>query len=105
MTTMANDFKIAVVIPCYKVKEHILKVIADIGDEVSFIYAVDDKCPEKSGEYILENCKDKRVRVLFNQENQGVGGAVIHGYKVGLTEGADVFVKVYGDGQMDPTLI
>ncbi|ELO2527096.1 glycosyltransferase family 2 protein [Escherichia coli] len=105
MTTMANDFKIAVVIPCYKVKEHILKVIADIGDEVSFIYAVDDKCPEKSGEYILENCKDKRVRVLFNQENQGVGGAVINGYKVGLTEGADVFVKVDGDGQMDPTLI
>lgn len=105
MTTMANDFKIAVVIPCYKVKDHILKVIEDIGDEVSAIYAVDDKCPDQSGEFILQNCTDKRVRVLFNEENQGVGGAVIHGYKVGLAEGADVFVKVDGDGQMDPALI
>lgn len=105
MTNMANDFKIAVVIPCYKVKEHILKVIEDIGDEVSAIYAVDDKCPDHSGEFILQNCTDKRVRVLFNEENQGVGGAVIHGYEVGLAEGADVFVKVDGDGQMDPTLI
>ncbi|WP_052332687.1 glycosyltransferase family 2 protein [Phytobacter massiliensis] len=102
---MANDFKIAVVIPCYKVKDHILKVIEDIGDEVSAIYAVDDKCPDQSGEFILQNCTDKRVRVLFNEENQGVGGAVIHGYKVGLAEGADVFVKVDGDGQMDPSLI
>ncbi|WP_458046656.1 glycosyltransferase family 2 protein [Phytobacter sp. AG2a] len=100
-----NDFKIAVVIPCYKVKDHILKVIADIGDEVSMIYAVDDKCPDNSGEFILNNCSDKRVRVLFNEENQGVGGAVLHGYKVGLAEGADVFVKVDGDGQMDPALI
>lgn len=105
MITMANDLKIAVVIPCYKVKEHILKVIADIGNEVSIIYIVDDKCPDKSGEYVLENCKDKRVRVLFNHENQGVGGAVLHGYRVGLSEGADVFVKVDGDGQMDPSLI
>ncbi|MGY6028838.1 Undecaprenyl-phosphate mannosyltransferase [Phytobacter sp. AG2a] len=105
MTTIVNDFKIAVVIPCYKVKDHILKVIADIGDEVSMIYAVDDKCPDNSGEFILNNCSDKRVRVLFNEENQGVGGAVLHGYKVGLAEGADVFVKVDGDGQMDPALI
>jgi len=105
MTTIVNDFKIAVVIPCYKVKDHILKVIADIGDEVSLIYAVDDKCPDNSGEFILNNCSDKRVRVLFNEENQGVGGAVLHGYKVGLAEGADVFVKVDGDGQMDPALI
>lgn len=105
MTTIVNDFKIAVVIPCYKVKDHILKVIADIGDEVSMIYAVDDKCPDNSGEFILNNCTDKRVRVLFNEENQGVGGAVLHGYKVGLAEGADVFVKVDGDGQMDPALI
>lgn len=105
MTTMVNDFKVAVVIPCYKVKDHILKVIADIGDEVSMIYAVDDKCPDNSGEFILNNCTDKRVRVLFNEENQGVGGAVLHGYKVGLAEGADVFVKVDGDGQMAPALI
>ncbi|WBM72089.1 glycosyltransferase family 2 protein [Buttiauxella sp. WJP83] len=100
-----EKLKIAVVIPCYKVKDHILDVISNIGDEVDTIYAVDDKCPESSGQFILDNCTDSRVQVLFNNVNKGVGGAVIHGYQQGLVDGIDIFVKVDGDGQMDPALI
>ena len=42
---------IAVVIPSYRVKKHILSVIAGIGPEVSRIYVVDDRCPEGSGKF------------------------------------------------------
>jgi glycosyltransferase involved in cell wall biosynthesis len=35
----------------------------------------------------------------------GVGGAVKTGYKAALKSGADVIVKLDGDGQMDPSLI
>lgn len=105
MNTLDKEFKIAVVIPCYKVKDHILSVIERIGSEVDAIYAVDDKCPHNSGNYITEHCRDPRVKVLFNAENQGVGGAVLHGYRVGLEDGMDIFVKVDGDGQMDPGLV
>ena len=97
--------KIAVVIPSYKVKKHILGVIEGIGSEVDRIYVVDDKCPNQSGQFVLDNTTDKRVKVLFNPENKGVGGAVVHGYKVALDEGFDILVKLDGDGQMDARLI
>lgn len=97
--------KIAVVIPCYKVKQYVLGVISSIGEEVSDIYCVDDACPEKSGNFIEINVKDQRVKVIYHSENQGVGGAVMTGYKAALKEGAGIIVKIDGDGQMDPALI
>jgi glycosyltransferase involved in cell wall biosynthesis len=97
--------KIAVVIPSYKVKEHILAVIAQIGHEVDTIYVVDDCCPVGSGQFVEENCTDPRVKVLRNPENMGVGGAVMTGYRAAIIDGATVIVKIDGDGQMDPGLL
>jgi hypothetical protein len=37
--------------------------------------------------------------------NEGVGGAVMHGYRVALAHGADIVVKIDSDGQMDPKLL
>ncbi|MBF6648519.1 glycosyltransferase [Methylobacter sp. BlB1] len=99
------SLKIAVVIPAYKVGSHILGVINKIGPEVSRIYVVDDCCPEGSGAQVKETCTDERVKVIRNSENQGVGGAVIIGYKAAIAEGMDIIVKVDGDGQMNPDLI
>ena len=96
---------ISVVIPCFRVRNFILKVIAGIGHEVSRIYVVDDCCPERCGDYVEKNCRDKRVTIIRNSDNQGVGGAVMAGYKVAIADGADVIVKIDGDGQMDPGLI
>ena len=97
--------KIAVVIPCYKVKKHILEVIAEIGGEVSRIYVVDDLCPESTGRYVAENVNDERAKVIFNDRNLGVGGAVKHGYQEALKDGMDIIVKIDGDGQMDTSQI
>ena len=49
---------VAVVIPCYKVKNKILDVLSSIGPEDERIYAVDDCCPESSKEFITGNCRD-----------------------------------------------
>jgi dolichol-phosphate mannosyltransferase len=97
--------KIAVVIPCYKVRNHILGVITRIGPDVGRIYVVDDCCPDGSGDFVVNNCVDERVTVIRNPENQGVGGAVMAGYQAAITDGMDIIVKVDGDGQMDPSLI
>ena len=97
--------KIAVVIPCYKVRKHILSVITQIGPEVCRIYAVDDCCPDDSGDFVERHCRDERVKVIRNPQNQGVGGAVMTGYLAAIGEGIDIIVKVDGDGQMDPSLI
>ena len=97
--------RIGVVIPCYKVTSHVLKVIEAIGSEVHMIYAVDDGCPDGSGHFIKERCNDPRVRVIFHSENQGVGAAVVTGYREALTDNMDILIKVDGDGQMNPALI
>lgn len=96
---------IAVVIPCYKVRDQILAVLAGIGPEVSRIYVVDDACPQKTGLLVEEECRDPRVEVLRHPGNRGVGAAVVTGYRRALEEGAEVMVKLDGDGQMDPSLV
>jgi glycosyltransferase involved in cell wall biosynthesis len=97
--------RMAVVIPSYRVKDHILEVLAGIGPEVEKIYVIDDACPEGSGEFVLEHNKDNRVQVIRHELNLGVGGAVVTGYKAALQDQMDVVVKVDGDGQMNPALI
>lgn len=97
--------KIAVVIPSFRVRRHILEVIAQMPAYVSRIYVVDDYCPDMSGELVREQCRDERVTVLFNDVNLGVGGAVMRGYRAAVDDGMDVIVKIDGDGQMDPRLI
>lgn len=37
---------IAVVIPCFRVTDAIFGVLQKIGDEVSMIFVIDDKCPD-----------------------------------------------------------
>lgn len=96
---------VAVVIPCYRAKAQVSAVIAAMPLEVTSIHVVDDACPDLTGQFVQQSCADPRVRVYFNPRNLGVGGAVIRGYEGALADGADVIVKIDGDGQMDPALL
>lgn len=95
---------VAVVVPAYKVRAHIEEVIRTIPGYVSSIYVVDDACPDRSGELAAQS-RDPRVRVVYNDRNMGVGGAVMAGYRRALEDGHDILVKVDGDGQMDPGMM
>jgi dolichol-phosphate mannosyltransferase len=97
--------KIAVIIPSYRVKSHIKAVIEAVGDEVAAIYVVDDCCPEESGKFVETECHDPRLKVLYNKTNMGVGGATLKGFSTAVEDGADILVKLDGDGQMDPAAL
>ena len=101
----ARPLVVAVVIPCFRVKDSIAAVLDKIGPEVSTVYVVDDNCPDGSGTEAERTCGDSRLKVLYHAANLGVGGATITGYRAAIADGADVIVKLDGDGQMDPTLI
>lgn len=101
---MIKDHRIAVIVPCYRVKSQILGVLRAMPTEVDLIFCVDDRCPDASGDFIVAECRDPRVTVLRHESNRGVGGAVKTGYTAALAAGADIMVKVDGDGQMDPGL-
>ena len=98
--------KIGVVIPCFKVSNHIQNVLNKIGPEVERIYCVDDACPEGSGKSIESAMqKDARIRLIRHETNKGVGGAVLSGYQKAIEDKMEVIVKIDGDDQMDPKLI
>ena len=99
------SLQVTVVIPCYRERGHILDVLARIPPEVARIICVDDACPDKTGALVEEKNNDPRVAVIVNEHNEGVGGATKRGYLAALEAGADIIVKLDGDGQMDPALI
>jgi len=103
-TTSAKPL-IAAVIPCYRETDHILDVLAQIGPEVDQIYVIDDACLDGTGKLVKLNCTDKRIEVIVHAANKGVGGATLTGYRRALNEGAQIIVKLDGDGQMDPLMI
>ena len=97
--------RVAIVIPSYRVTRHIVDVVSDLIDKADFIYVVDDKCPDGSGDLVERSGFPSYVKVLRHSINQGVGGAVITGYRAALADGCEVVIKMDGDGQMDPANI
>ena len=104
-TGVQQVLPIAVVIPCYKVKRHIETVLAGLIGRVERIYVVDDCCPEQTGRLVEEKCRNVAVTVLFLSENQGVGGAVLAGYRQAIDDGYLIVVKMDGDNQMNPAFL
>ena len=97
----SKDIKISVIIPCYNVSKHIEAVINGLPQDISHVIVVND-CSTDSTLSILEQVasNNPKLHVLNHSKNQGVGGAMISGYKKSLELGADISIKMDGDGQM-----
>ena len=95
------DARVWIVVPCYKVRDHIHRVIAAAPSWIEGIVCVDDACPQHTADHIEAVVRDPRVVVVRLSENQGVGGAVMAGYAEAVRRGAGILVKVDGDDQMD----
>lgn len=102
---MYKNHKIAIVIPVYKTKTQILHVIKSIPNFVDFIIAVDDCCPDKTGKFLSDNYKLRKLKVLFHSKNLGVGAATLTGYSEALKLRSDIVIKIDSDGQMDNSKI
>ena len=92
---------IAVVIPAYRAAATIANVIAGVPSFVRHIVVVNDASPDATGETVRA-LHDPRVVLVEHERNQGVGGALMTGYKRAVLLGADIVAKMDADGQMDP---
>ena len=94
--------KIAIVIPCYNVASHIEDVIRHVPADIEWIITVND-CSKDETEAILKKLQLENTKLLYlhHEKNKGVGGAMLTGYQRALELGADIIVKIDGDGQMD----
>lgn len=98
--------RVAVIIPCYRAARHIGAVLDSLPDDLDHILVVDDACPDGSGQVARDRAGlDPRIEVLTHTVNGGVGAAMVTGFRRALALGADIVVKMDGDGQMDPTFL
>ena len=99
-----RKYEIAVLIPSYRVEETIGAVLAGLPRFVKHVIVVDDASPDGTSAVVEKfAAKDRRILLLRHERNQGVGGAMRTGFLKALELGAQIVVKVDGDGQMDLT--
>ncbi len=94
----------AVIVPALNEAAHVGDVVRRMPDYIDRIIVVDDHSTDGTAE-AAEAVGDPRVIVLRNRTNHGVGGATLLGMAEAAREGAELLVKVDGDGQMDPRQI
>ena len=96
------DYGIATVIPAYRVERDIESVISGLPSYIKHIIVVDDASPDSSVDLVTAAAqKDIRITLIRHSQNQGVGGAMVSGFRKALELDAQIIIKLDGDGQMD----
>ncbi len=106
MSLDLRNFSIAAVIPAYRVADQIESVLRGLPDDLRHIIVVDDASPDETSALVSALAEsDRRIVLVQHAHNQGVGGAMVSGFRKALELGAQVIVKIDGDGQMDPAYL
>ncbi len=98
---MLEAKRIAVVIPAFREARLIGRTLTTLPSFVDAVYVVDDASPDATAS-AARAVADARLRVLRHDVNQGVGAAIVTGYRAAAREHADVIAVMAGDAQMDP---
>jgi dolichol-phosphate mannosyltransferase len=94
---------VVAIIPAYRARATIQRVVRRALEVVDLVIVVDDACPESSGEAVSDF--GARVRVVRHARNRGVGGATKTGILEALKLGVTYIVKIDADDQMDPSFV
>jgi glycosyltransferase involved in cell wall biosynthesis len=94
---------VAVVVPAYNEEKLIARTLGTIPEMVDRVIVVDDASRDRTAEIVKETAReDPRVCLMEHGVNQGVGGAIVTGYKQARDMDMDITVVMAGDAQMDP---
>jgi glycosyltransferase involved in cell wall biosynthesis len=100
---MYLEKSIAVVVPAYNEENLIAKTLSSIPEFVDKVIVVNDASTDDTHEIVEKMAQeDRRITLLDHEENQGVGGAIVSGYKAARDLQIDVAAIMAGDAQMDP---
>ncbi|MGH3134103.1 MAG: glycosyltransferase family 2 protein [Gaiellaceae bacterium] len=98
---MFEGKRVAVVVPAYDEERLVVGTLGGIPAFVDRIYVVDDASRDATAEQ-AGAVGDQRVEVIRHERNEGVGAAIVTGYRRALEEGIDVTCVMAADDQMDP---
>jgi len=94
---------VAVVVPAYNEEKLIAKTMTSVPNLVDRIVVVNDASKDRTAETVREMAeRDPRIYIMEHEVNQGVGGAIVTGYKKARDLEMDITVVMAGDAQMDP---
>jgi glycosyltransferase involved in cell wall biosynthesis len=93
--------RVAVVVPAYDEETLVGATLAAIPQFVDRIYVVDDASTDATEDRARAN-GDSRIELIRHERNEGVGAAIVTGYRRALGEEIDVTAVMAADGQMDP---
>ncbi|HEX6087974.1 MAG TPA: glycosyltransferase family 2 protein [Thermoanaerobaculia bacterium] len=100
------EVHVAAVVPAYNVSAELGEVLRQMPLLIKTIIVVDDASRDETAAVAERYAQlDARIMVLRHETNRGVGAAMVTGYARALESGADIIVKVDGDGQMPLWLV
>jgi len=101
---MLEGKRIGVVIPAFHEEKLIGRVIETMPEFVDRMYVVDDCSKDGTCERVRSYLTKygERLELVQHDHNQGVGAAIVTGYKRAIEENIDVVAVMAGDAQMDP---
>ena len=85
---MLEGKRVAVVVPAHDEEGLIAQTLQGVPGFVDRIFVVDDASSDATAE-LARQVDDSRVEVLVHTRNQGVGAAIVTGYKRALAERMD----------------
>jgi dolichol-phosphate mannosyltransferase len=95
------EVHVAAVVPAYNVGKELGDVLRQMPPLIKTIIVVDDASRDDTLAVAEGFAQlDPRLMIVRHETNRGVGGAMVTGFQKALEAGADIVVKVDGDGQM-----
>lgn len=103
---MYRKLKAAVVIPAYNEEKLIEQTLTTVPDFVDYIITVNDGSKDKTLEIQKRLArKDKRIIVVNNEQNMGLGASMVRGYRRALETDTDMVGIMSGDAQCEPAYL
>src|SRR3989449_1587545 len=97
---MLEGRSVAVVVPALNEEALVGSTCSTVPAFVDQIFVVDDGSTDGTAE--RARAADPRVELVRHESNQGVGAAIVSGYRRAMVERIDGTAVMAADGQMDP---
>ena len=100
---MYKKLSIGVAVPAYNEEKLIEKTLTTMPEFIDHIVVINDHSNDKTLSIIQKlQKKDKRITIIDNSENHGIGYSLTKGLKKAAELGCDRIAVMAGDAQMDP---
>lgn len=96
--------KIIAVVPAFNEEKNIRRVLLEILKHCNKVIVVNDNSTDGTKKILteMEDTHNKKLKIIHNQKNIGIGSSMKKGLSLALTKESDIILKIDSDGQHKP---